>query len=220
MKPPTVIVCEQGSPEWYAARLGLPTASEFKTIIGIKKDAREKITRQIYMRKLAGEIITGEPCDNYTNDHMERGTELEPMARELYLFTHGVECERVGFVSNGTAGCSPDAFVGACGGLEIKCALPHIQIDRLLKDELPPEHRAQVQGALWITQREWWDFVSYCPRLPLFVKRVPRDDGYIATLAGAVREFNFELAEMVDRVRRFGEPPPSVLDQLRASVQH
>jgi hypothetical protein len=200
----TILDCEQGSEDWFRARMGIPTASEFKTIIGIKKDAREKLTRQTYMRKLAGEILTGEPMENYTNDHMERGKVMEHEARELYAFAHNVEPQRVGFIRNDKAGCSPDSLIGGDGGLEIKTALAHIQIDRLIRDELPPEHRAQVQGNIWLADREWWDFVSYCPRLPLLVKRVYRDNGYIATLVGAVNEFNEELAQLVDQVRRYG----------------
>jgi hypothetical protein len=198
-----IIDCEQNSPEWYAARLGLPTASEFKTIIGVKKDAREKLTRQTYMRKLAGEILTGEPMENYTNNHMERGHEQEDDARQLYAFMADADPIRVGFIRCPDKGCSPDSLVGNDGGLEIKTALPHIQIERLEKGDLPPEHRAQVQGNIWIAEREWWDFCSYCPKLPLFVTRVHRDDGYIATLAGAVKEFNAELAALVDRIRHY-----------------
>lgn len=199
-----IIDCAQNSPEWYSARLGLPTASEFKTIIGVKKDAREKVTRQTYMRKLAGEILTGRPAESYTNAHMERGHEQEDEARRLYAFMADTRPELVGFIRNGDKGCSPDSIIGADGGLEIKTALPHIQIERLERNEFPAEHRAQVQGTLWVTERQWWDFVSYCPGLPLFVTRVYRDDGYIATLAGAVKEFNAELAELVERIRRYG----------------
>lgn len=201
-----IIDCEQGSAEWFAARLGLVTASEFKTIIGVKKDAREKVTRASYLRKLAGEILTGLPMESYSNGHMERGKEQEDEARDLYSMMAGVDPLRVGFIRNHDAGCSPDSLIGDKGGLEIKSALPHIQIERLEAGELPPEHRAQVQGNIWLAEREWWDFASYCPRLPLFVKRVPRDDGYIATLAGAVTQFNMELAELVERMRRYGSP--------------
>lgn len=199
-----IVDCAQGSPEWFAARMGLPTASEFKTIIGVKKDAREKVTRQAYMRKLAGEILTGEPMDSYSNEHMERGKIMEDEARDLYAFMTDAEPQRVGFIRNGKAGCSPDSLIGKDGGLEIKTALAHIQIERLMKDEIPPEHRAQVQGNIWLAERDWWDFVSYCPKLPLLVKRVPRDDGYIATLSGAVNEFNDELQAIVDQIRRYG----------------
>lgn len=198
-----ILDCPQGSDAWFAARLGLPTASEFKTLLGVKKDAREKVTRQTYMRKLAGEIITGRPAESYTNVHMERGHEQEDEARQLYTFMTDAEPQRVGFIRSGQKGCSPDSLIGEKGGLEIKTALPHIQIERLEKNELPPEHRAQVQGSIWIAERDWWDFVSFCPGLPLFVTRVHRDDGYIATLAGAVDEFNAELAELVERIRRY-----------------
>jgi len=198
-----IVQCEQGSPEWYAARLGLATASEFKTIIGVKKDAREKVTRDLYMRKLAGEILTGEPMENYSNGFMDRGKQLEDEARDLYCFTRDIEPVRVGFIRNGQKGCSPDSLIGTSGGLEIKVALPHIQIERLLKGELPPEHRAQVQGNISVAEREWWDFASYCPKLPLFVVRVHRDDDYIAILDNAVDAFNAELADMVARIRAY-----------------
>lgn len=195
--------CPQGSDAWFAVRMGIPTASEFRTLLGIKKDAREKATRQTYLRKLAGELLTGRPMESYTNVHMERGHEQEDEARQLYTFMTDAEPQRVGFIRSGQKGCSPDSLIGEKGGLEIKTALPHIQIERLEKNELPPEHRAQVQGSIWIAERDWWDFVSFCPGLPLFVTRVHRDDGYIATLAGAVDEFNAELAALVERIRRY-----------------
>jgi hypothetical protein len=200
-----IIDCEQGTPEWYAARLGIPTASEFKTLLGIKKDAREKATRDLYMRKLAGERLTGEPMESYTNAHMERGKAQEDDARDLYVMVTGGECQRVGFVRNGDKGCSPDSLVGSDGGVEIKTALAHIQIERLLKNELPSEHRAQVQGNIWTAERDWWDFVSHCPKLPPLIVRVYRDDSYIANLAGAVDQFNEELAALVETIRKYGQ---------------
>lgn len=196
---------EQGSAEWLEARMGIPTASMFATLLGIKKDAKEKVTRQIYMRKLAGEILTGEPMDNFQNDHMQRGNDQEAEARDLYSFMKDIEPQRVGFIRNGSVGCSPDSLIGDKGGLEIKTALAHIQIDRLQKDVLPPEYRAQVQGNLWLAERQWWDFCSYSPKLPLLVVRVPRDPDYIATLSDGVKEFNAELAELVDQIRNYGK---------------
>jgi len=207
-----ILTCEQGSPEWFAARLGIPTASEFKTILSIKKDAKDKLTRQTYLRKLAGEIITGQPMDSYSNNHMERGKEQEDEARELYAFMTDNVPERVGFIVNGKKGCSPDSLIGKNGGLEIKTALPHIQIERLEKDALPSEHVAQVQGGLWIAEREWWDFASFCPALPLFTKKVYRDDIYIKQLSDAVDAFNEELGDLVGWLRRYGQPKQTILD--------
>lgn len=200
-----IIECEQNSPEWYAARLGIPTASMFATVMASGRGGGESKTRAEYMRKLAGELLTGDPMENYVSQHMERGKIMEDEARDLYAFLKNCEPQRVGFIRNGNAGCSPDSLIGDRGGLEIKTALAHIQIDRLMKDELPPEHKAQVQGSIWIADREWWDFASYCnPKLPLFVKRVTRDNGYIANLAGEVARFNDELQTVVETIRKYG----------------
>lgn len=200
-----IIDCEQGSAEWYEARRGLPTASEFSTIMAKGRDGGDSKTRRTYLLKLAGEIITGEPMESYSNGYMERGKELEEEARNLYALMHDVDPQCVGFIRNKIAGCSPDALIGEDGGLEIKIALPHIQAERLLKGDLPAEHRAQVQGGLWVTGRKHWDFVSYCPKMPLFHVRVARDDGYIATIDGAVKAFNLELQQTVTRLRNHGK---------------
>jgi predicted phage-related endonuclease len=88
--------------------------------------------------------------------------------------------------------------------LEIKTKLPHLLIDCLLKDNFPPEHRAQCQGALWVAEREWIDIAVYWPGLPLFVKRAHRDEEYINQIASAVAQFNEELAEIVAKVRNYG----------------
>lgn len=198
----------QRSPDWYAARAGIPTASEFATVLAKGKDGGDSKTRKTYLLKLAGEVVTGEPSESYDNAHMERGREMEDEARDFYAFMHDAALSRVGFIRNGDKGCSPDALIGNDGILEIKTALPHILIGYILKGAFPPEHRAQCQGALWVAQREWIDLAVYSPRLPLFVKRQHRDDAYIATLATAVDEFNAELADTVARVRAYGAPPP------------
>lgn len=200
--PVEIIECEQGTPEWFKARLGIPTASEFSTVMA----KGEGKTRRAYMLKLAGEILTGEPMESYTNGHMERGRLTEGDARDLYAFQKNADPILVGFVRNGAKGASPDSLLGDNGGLEIKTALPHIQIERLMKGEVPSEHRAQVQGNIWVCEREWWDFVSYGgPKLPLFVKRVHRDNGYIANLSGEVDRFNDDLMQVVELIRKYGK---------------
>lgn len=199
-----IIDCEQSSPEWFAARLGLPTASMFATVMAKGKGGGESLTRKTYLLKLAGEIITGEPMDSYTNAHMERGKAMEDEARKLYAFMTDAEPQRVGFIVNGPKGCSPDSLLGDRGVLEVKTKLAHLTIECLLKDEFPPEHKAQCQGALWVSERDWIDIAVYWPKLPLFVKRATRDDIYIKQIADAVDQFNAELAETVERIRQFG----------------
>lgn len=203
-----IIDCEQGTPEWYAVRAGMPTASEFATVMRTKGKGDDGTSkeRRTYMLKLAGEVLTGQPSESYSNGFMERGKVLEPEARNLYAFMHDADPQLVGFIVNDglRCGCSPDSLIGERGALEIKSALPHIQIDRLLRDVRPPEHRAQCQGVLWVAGREWIDFASYCPGLPLFVKREQRDETYIKDLAAAVDQFNGELAATVEQIRRLG----------------
>lgn len=234
-----IIDCEQGTAEWFEARKGIPTASEFSTVMAEGKEgllpaaimdamvksgcsaeqlaaavkaarargASPSAARLKYLRTLAGEIIRGTPEEEgYSSAAMERGKVMEAEARDLYAFARGVDPEQVGFVRNGNVGASPDSFVGTDGGLEIKTALAHIQIERLQKNELPSEHKAQVHGNMWVAERAWWDFVSYSPGLPPMIIRIERDEAYIAKIAAAVDAFNSELADVVEKVRRYGLP--------------
>lgn len=195
---------EQGSDEWRRARAGIVTASEFSTVMAKGKGGAESKTRRTYLMKLAGEILTGEPAESYSNAHMERGHVMEAEARTLYAFREDVDPEIVGFIRNGPKGCSPDSLIGAAGMMEAKSKLPHLHLECLLRDDMPPEHVAQVQGQLWVAEREWCDLVVYWPGLPLVVRRAYRDEAYIRTLAEAVDVFNADLAEIVEKVRRIG----------------
>lgn len=202
-----IIDVEQGSPEWFAVRSGIPTASEFATIMAKGRDGGASVTRARYLRQLAGEVLTGEPApEGYTNGFMERGKVLEAEARTLYAFMRDAEPVTIGFLRNGKKGASPDSLIGDTAGLEIKTAIPAVQIERLQRGTLPAEHVAQVQGNIWVSEREWWDFMSYCPRLPPLIVRVPRDDAYIAGMAKAVDTFNEELAAVVASIRSYDNP--------------
>jgi len=194
-----IIDCEQGSAEWFNVRMGMPTASMFSTVMA--KGKTESKSRNTYLYKLLGERITGEPSNSYTNIHMERGHIMEPDARALYALIKDVEPETVGFICNHNAGASPDAFVGNDGLLEIKTKLAHLQLEVLMKAELPPEHHAQVQGQIWIAEREWCDFISYWPNIKPLILRIYRDDGYINEISGAVDEFNEDLFKMEQKYR-------------------
>lgn len=221
--PLVIHPCDQNTETWARARMGMPTASMF-SVIGRQKgraaDGTSK-TRTTYLYKLAGEILTGEPMESYSNADTDRGHLQEPDARNLYAFQQDVEPELVGFIEDTDlrAGASPDALVGSDGLVEIKSCLPHIQIDRLIKGALPPEHVPQVQGGLLISGRGWADFVSYSPKLPLLVVRVERDQSYITNLWADIRRFNDELDALVERIRRYGMSPLDVVrEQLTKSL--
>jgi hypothetical protein len=187
--------CVQGTPEWYACRLGIPTASEFHSVLA----KGEGKTRRTYMYKLIGERLTGESQDTFSTVHTERGKIMEAEARGLVLFDYP-DVQLVGFIRRtlpvGHIGCSPDALIGDDGMLEIKTKLPHLQIAVLREDRLPPEHVAQCQGALWVSGRKWIDFVSYWPGLPLFKKRVLPDPEYFKALEAGITAFHLEMTDV------------------------
>jgi len=201
-----IIDCEQGTQEWHLARAGLPTASEFQCLLAKGRGGGESKGRATYIRTLAGQILTGEVLEGYTNQHMERGKVMEGEARDWYVFDTDYELTRVGFIRNDVfrAGVSPDSLIGTDGMLEIKTKLPHLQLEVLEDGVLPSEHKAQCQGALWVTGRQWIDFVSYWPKLPPFRIRVVRDEPYIAALKIAVSDFNAELDALVGKYRNYG----------------
>lgn len=195
---------EQGTEEWFQARMGMPTASEFQCLLAKGRGGGESKGRKTYLYKLAGERISGKPMEHYSNGYLERGHAMEDEARALYELTAECDVKRVGFVRNDLfrAGASPDGFVGDDGLIEIKTKAPHLQLELLESGELPGEHRAQCQGAMWVSGRQWVDFVSYFTGMPPFILRVDRDERYIAELAVAVKEFNEELDALVARYKQ------------------
>jgi len=200
-----ILNMEQGTSEWFAARLGLPTASCFADVISQGRGGAESARRRTYMLKILAERITGELPVNWTNEHMERGHEDEPKARSAYEFVTSNEVQEVGFIINDElgAGFSPDGLVGDDGIIEIKSKLPHLHLDCLLKDKVPAEHMPQIQGGLLVSGREWCDFISYTRgrNLPLFVKRVERDEDKIAKMREAIGAFNDDLLMLESAIR-------------------
>lgn len=203
--------CEQGSQEWLAVRAGIPTASEFGTLLASGKGGGESITRKKYLRRLAGERITGVPAESFSNADTLRGNAMEAQARAMYALQTGNEVEIVGFVTNDekTIGASPDGFI--CGrrcAVEFKTALPHVlieHIERAINDPLyyPSEHVAQTQGILGVCELEFIDLAIFWPSMPLFIRRSYRDESYLAKLRSACDQANAEIAEIVDRVRAY-----------------
>lgn len=193
---------EQGTDEWMALRTGIPTASNFEKIVtstGARSEQRGK-----YLYQLAGEIITGEPKDDYNNANMERGHEREQESREMYEFTNDLTVEQVGFIyydENKTFGCSPDGLVGGDGGFETKDALPHVHLDRLENGWSKAQHFQQVQGGLFITGRKWWDLVSYSRGFKPVIIRYEPDAKFIKILAVEIRMFINDLNNIVEKYK-------------------
>jgi len=193
---------DQGSVEWLALRLGIVTCSELDCLlVNGKGQAGFGAGAFTYMDTLIGERITGEAADPFGgNRHTERGHELEGVARGLYEAREEVATEQVAIILNHGIGYSPDSLVGPDGLPEIKTKLPKFQVGVILSDEVPKEHIAQCQGGLWVSEREWIDFVSYWPGMPLFVKRTYRDEALIRKISERVTTFYELLEERLNRV--------------------
>jgi len=176
----------QGSDEWLESRLGRPTASNFGRLI--TPTGKASTSAQGYIDELVAQRITGEIPEFFKSAAMERGNELEPAAKALYEFTNDIEVKEVGLCLHDRyeCGASPDGLINQNGGLEIKCPLPHTHVSYLRDGGIPAKYIPQVQGCLWITEREWWDFMSYHPSMEDLIVRVYRDNAYITKLAEQV----------------------------------
>lgn len=205
MDPLEIFDCEQNSEEWSQARLGIVTASNFSAVLA----KGEGKTRQTYMRKLAGEIVTGEVMPNYMNAAMERGHVMEDEAVDKFAFIHGIEPIKVGFMRRGRVGASPDRILCPRPDasfnrlLECKSKEPHILIDCLDRRRLPPEHVAQTQGQLWVAGVDCSDFIAYWPGMPLFHVEVKADMAYHDRLANECGTFIEELDRIVEFIRNY-----------------
>jgi hypothetical protein len=191
-----VIECVQGSDEWFEAKLGVISASNFSKVLS------KGTGRGLYMRKLAAERLTGLREVEFRNKNTDRGNEIEAAAREYYSLVSDCIVEEVGFVKRDEdVGCSPDGLVGTCGSIEIKCPISSTHVANIINNKMPTEYRPQVQGVLWVTQRQWCDWISFDARViakPIQIVRVQRDVEYQKMLEEKIGLF-------VKRVRANGE---------------
>lgn len=199
---------EQGTPEWFAARLGNVTASRVADVIA-KTKSGYAASRDNYMAQLICERMTNTVAESFSSPAMQWGTETEPLARAAYESLADVLVDEVGYIAHPTierAGASPDGLIGVFGLLEIKCPNTATHIDTLISEKVPTKYITQVQWQMSCTGRTWADFVSFDPRLPsglqMFVKRVEFDAEYVAMLKEEVIKF---LAELDAKISKLNE---------------
>lgn len=158
-------------------------------------ETAEKLTAH-----LAAERITGHVEETYTSRDMERGTLAEPYARDIYA-EHYAPVEEVGFMvrdhQGQRIGFSPDGLVHKDGLIEVKSPRAKTHVKTIIEDRVPAEHMAQIQTGLFVSGRDWCDFISYCPGHPLYVKRVYPDDTWQEAIVEAVDLFEESSAAMI-----------------------
>lgn len=198
---------QQGSAEWFAARLGKVTASKVADVVARTKSGWGA-SRANYAAQLIVERLTGQPVESYTNAAMQWGTDTEPKARAAYAFFADADVAEVGFVGHPAiemSGASPDGMVGDDGLLELKCPTTATHIDFLLGESIADKYIKQMQWQMACTGRSWCDFMSFDPRLPeelqMKIQRVNRDDALIASLETEVRVFLAEIEDKINKLR-------------------
>jgi hypothetical protein len=187
------------SEEWFKARIGVPTASNFDKIVtstGLPSTQRKK-----YLYQLVGEKLGALPEEGYTNAFMKRGIELEPQAREMYA-RDVAPVVQVGFCLHDEGfGCSPDFLVNEDGMGQIKCPSLAVHVEYLIGQKLPTDYVQQVQGELLVTGRKYNDFMSFYPNLKPLVVRCYRDEVFISRLRLELLKFISELNELTEKLR-------------------
>jgi len=195
---PTFYEIDQNTDEWMALRLGKFTASTFKDLFM----AKTTIGYQKAIYKVVYERLTGESPESFTSDYMERGHEIEPLAKEAYQLETFNDITNGGFWDmNEWVGCSPDGLVGDEGLIEIKSPAYNTMIDYLLKKKLPSIYQWQVQGQLMVTERKWCDFMSYHPKLKPLIIRVDRDEKMIEQLRNQLELSISEAQKIIEKIK-------------------
>jgi putative phage-type endonuclease len=202
---------EQGSPEWMTLRIGKIGGSRVADLLTEGRGGAESLTRKKYKNELIRERLTGKKLDTYKTPAMQRGIDLEPMARAWYEVKYNTFVDQVAIVLHPSidgAQCSPDGLVEATNSLiEIKIPNPENHLDNILTGGKQLEqYYDQVQWQLaCMPEKEFCDLVSYDPEMPDhlqgFVKRIYRDDEYINNMQNAVIAFLSEIETIVNNLK-------------------
>lgn len=202
----------QGSEAWFRERIGSITGSRFGEVVAMDKIGKKFLkSRETVIAEVTLELITGQPGPMWTSKATEWGKYHEPFARMAYAARTGELCEQVGFIPHPRLmqiGCSPDGLIlGKKKGYESKCPITTaVHLDTLLNG-MPVEHMAQVQGGMWCTDSEEWDFVSYHPQFPpemqLYIQTIKRDQSFIDDMQekvlSAIAEINLNVKKLLEK---------------------
>lgn len=203
------LTSNQRDDEWFEARTGVATASRFADIMAKGRNGNELAGRKNYRAQLVTERLTNNREEMRTSAAMDWGTDYEDVARLRYELKTGNSVTEGGFYKHDKleAGASPDGFIDEDGLIEIKCPNTNTHIETLKRQDIPKQYYWQVMGQMWITGRQWCDFVSFDPRLPeqaqLFITRIDRDDNAIKMLVDEITGFLREVEAEVKFIENY-----------------
>jgi putative phage-type endonuclease len=200
---------QQGSEEWRLARCGHITASRLHAATAKGARGGYLSTRQDVIWQVIEERLTGIPAEVFQTYAMRWGTETEPSAIAAAELICGFSVEPAGYVQHSSipmTGASPDGLIGQDGLIEVKCPTTKTHLQTLLNGRVPEQYRPQMQWQLACTGREWVQFVSFDPRLPveyqLFLDIEHRDEDEIAFLAKEIEALEIEIATTMEKIKQ------------------
>lgn len=195
----------QGAVSWKELRAGRVGGTSCAALLTNGKGSNGLgVGAQSLIYRKAAEYITGPEEDSYTSPAMQRGTELEPIARHRYEEETFTTVTEVGYISAGEyLGVSPDGLIGEDGGLEIKCPGAEEFLRFFDTREMDKKYYIQVQWNLYISRRKWWDFAYFHPEfapIDLIVERFEPDAAMFAAWDEKVPVYVAEVARVLDKV--------------------
>lgn len=197
---------EQNTDEWLELRKGKATSSNFSKIMAHDGKAFGDPAKK-YAEKIALEIVTDriDETENYSNKYMERGNSLEPYAIREYEKETFKQVLKGGFYYKKNIGDSPDGRILNNGSLECKSVIASTQWKRLKEGGIDPAYKWQIHGHIWIGDKEWCDFVSYCPEMPkdkqCYIHRVFRDEEIITKMSKRINLFFEEVDKNIELLK-------------------
>jgi len=194
---------EQNSEEWHLLRLGKVTSSNFGIFMANEDKKMFGDPAKRYALQIALERITQKKTESYSNEHMRRGQEQEPIARMLYEENNFVTVSNGGFFDCGLYGDSPDGLVNNDGLIEIKSVIAATHYATMKRNSFDPAYMWQLIGHLDCSERDWVDFASYCAEFPedkqLLVFRLHKND-YVEQI-NRLRNRRNEFLNLVDDIQ-------------------
>lgn len=200
-----IINCDQNSPEWFEHRLASIGGSSIGSVVA---GGQGKMRKGLLYR-FASELLTGVKAETFKFQHADRGHEYEAETWSCYTFETGLAIEHVGLVKADIPFMhySPDALIEKNGIGEGKVRIPSVFVEAMVDGYFPTDVRRQIQWGLYICEREWCDYVQFCPEMgdagvnPILINRIYRDEKEITFLKEGADKFITEMTNLVERLR-------------------
>ncbi|MBL8677275.1 MAG: YqaJ viral recombinase family protein [Alphaproteobacteria bacterium] len=198
---------EQGTDQWRLQRCGKLTGSRFVDVLSFLKSGKSSEARNKYMREVVFELMSGIPRHETSGASLAWGKEIEGYAREAYEMQTGNMVTPSEFVTSydlNFVGSSPDGLIDYDGMIEIKCPHDEGKHIQTLLEGMPEEHIPQIQGNLFVTGRQWCDFISFDPRQSekyrIYIQRINRDEEFIEKLRVELVKFWEETKILLNQI--------------------